>query len=142
MIFEKLPKAQPNDREHLFAVADCMTKLSKKARREGILAFEEWIDDDDFLPPSCGKLEDFLFRQIMRMMVDGCDAELIVEFSKNYVSSIDESEPALLALMLGVRAVLAIQEGYNPRVLVMMLASMMGHPLCEAYIETRLTEDL
>ncbi len=144
MIFEKLPKANLDDKEHLFALVDLLVKMAEKARREGILALEEKLYDDDFLPSGCGEKENFLIRQLFRMLCDGIEGTLIAEFARNYVESVnaaDEKDPSLLALMIGTTGILRIQEGVNPYVGGQCLAAMMGHPLCEEYIETHLSKD-
>ena len=138
-LFDKLPKAAfgvQGCKDHLFAVADFVLDLCRKARNEGILALEEGVDDDDFCPACCGDTEKFLFRQLTVMMIDGIDQEHLGAFAKYYIASIAEDDPAVLPLMIGAEGILAIQRGGNPWLFTRnLLAAMMGPELCNEYLE-------
>lgn len=138
-LFDKLPKAASGVqgcKDHLFAVADFALDLCRKARKDGILALEEGVADDDFCPACCGDTEKFLFRQLTVMMTDGIDQEHLGAFAKYYIASIAEDDPAVLPLMIGAEGILAIQRGDNPWFFTCnLLAAMMGPELCNEYLE-------
>ena len=76
-------------KEHLFAVADFVLELNKKARMFGILALEENLYYDNFCPSCYGSMEKFLFAQLTRMLIDGYDDDHLSDFARNYIYSID-----------------------------------------------------
>ena len=97
-IFDKLPKAAPRSqiyKEHLFAIADFILVISEKARREGILALEADVTDDDFYPSFFSSMEKFFFKHLATLMVDGTSQENIEFFAKYYIATIDENDPEL-----------------------------------------------
>lgn len=144
-IFDKLPKAAPRSqiyKEHLFAIADFILVISEKARREGILALEADVNNDDSYPSFFSSMEKFFFKHLATLMVDGTSQENIESFAKYYIATIDENDPELLFLMIEAEGVLAIQRGENPYYMIRyLLASMMGPELCREYLEKTIDDE-
>lgn len=99
---------------------------SNQARREGILALEDSIDDID---------DEFLFlAEMFRYVVDGNDEEYISALAINLISTTECSDFEKLKMQIATNGALGIQEGLNPRNLTRMLLSMFGS---EAYFELK-----
>jgi flagellar motor component MotA len=94
---------------------------SEKARREGLLALEEFIDDD--------KADNRdIFKYGMRFVVDGTDNSFIDKILANIIKQ-EKDETQLLLKTIQKEAVLAIHEGENPVLLAALLNSYTNLPL-------------
>jgi flagellar motor component MotA len=89
--------------------------LSEKARREGLLATEELIDENKY------NQRDIL-EFGLRLVVDGTDAGIIDRILTNIINLEADSNKKLLQT-IRKEAVLRIQEGLNPRLLKLILNS-------------------
>jgi chemotaxis protein MotA len=93
--------------------------FAEKARREGLLALEEELEDYDekFLGPRD------IFKLGLRLVIDGTDKDFIDRILSNIV---DQEEDPLKKRLKVVQkeAVLSIQSGTNPRLLVYLLNSL------------------
>lgn len=95
-----------------------------QARREGILALEDNIDE----------IENSFFAEMLRYVVDGNDGEIISAIAINLISTTDCSDFEKLKMQIAANGALGIQEGLNPRILTGMLLSMFG---TDAYFELK-----
>jgi flagellar motor component MotA len=89
--------------------------MSEKARREGLLALEKMIDEDKYIKRD-------IFEYGIRLTVDGTDAEFINRLLTNVIEQETDKEKKLYKT-LQKEAVLAIQGGWNTRMLVLLLNS-------------------
>jgi hypothetical protein len=90
-------------------------QLSKKARREGLLALEEMINHEKV------KQRDIL-EYGLRFVVDGTDASLIRDVLENIIEQ-EEDEYARKLMILKEEIVLSVQAGDNTRILAYKLNS-------------------
>ncbi len=165
-LFETIPEAKTEYKERLFATADFVVVLSTKARREGILALEEhlggWSEDYGTEPPpltmqknesndydneaafTCpfapGGIEEAVFRRLLMLVVDGMEQEKIADVARYTIAASHEDDVTTLSLMIGIEGILSIQRGDNPRIITILLASMMGRTLGDEYCKTRLKD--
>ena len=107
-----------NREEFIAAYTDVFTQAytwAEKARREGLLALEELISDDKY------KNRD-IFSYGMRFVVDGTDSEIINKILSNIITQ-EEDHYRRVLKTIQKEALLAIQEGWNPRLLVALMNS-------------------
>ena len=88
-------------------------KLANKSLKQGIASLEEEIED----------IDDELFKQGLRFVVDGTAAPLIDEIMSNRISH-EKDEYTRLFKTVQKRAVLGIQAGENTYILYHVLASL------------------
>jgi flagellar motor component MotA len=89
--------------------------LSEKARREGLLALEALIDENKYIQRD-------ILEYGLRLIVDGTDGQLVNKILTNIVELETDKEKKVLK-NIQKEAVAGIQEGYNPRLLLMLLNS-------------------
>ena len=94
---------------------------AEKARREGILALEE-----DFNQEKIDERDIFAYG--LSFVVDGTDSALVEKILSNIIAQ-EKDEYSRILKMIQKEAVLAIQEGLNPRILFHLLASYADIPL-------------
>jgi len=105
----------------LYAIIERALIASEKARREGLLALEEFIEDD--------KADNRdIFKYGMRFVVDGTDNSFIDKILSNIIKQ-EKDETQLLLKTIQKEAVLAIHEGVNPVQLAALLNSYTNLPL-------------
>jgi flagellar motor component MotA len=97
------------------AIVEKALMWSEKARREGLLALEEAIDHEK------EKKRDIL-EYGMRFVIDGTDSSFIDKILSN-ITNLETDNDKRLLKTIQKDAVLAIQEGLNPRLLVALLNS-------------------
>jgi flagellar motor component MotA len=90
-------------------------KLSDKALQQGIASLEDEIDD----------IDDELFKQGLRFVVEGTEPRLIDEIMSNRIAH-EKDKHASLLKTVQKRAVLGIQAGENFRVFYNVLKSLPG----------------
>jgi flagellar motor component MotA len=105
-------------------IAERALRMSEKARREGILALEDEIDKEKIMRRD-------VFEVGIRLVMDGLDKEPIEKILTNLVSHETDNERRLL-LTIEKEAVLAIQEGWSPRLLRLLLNSFVNIEVEEA----------
>jgi hypothetical protein len=93
------------------------------ARKEGVLALEELVHEND----------NYFFKAIMMLVVDGTDPELVKEIAEILMNSENHTGSALLERILITVGVLSVQAGENPRIAEVKLFSYLG----EAYLKER-----
>jgi flagellar motor component MotA len=96
---------------------------AEKARREGLLACEEDIDREKYDNRD-------IFQIGMTLIVDGTDPEFVKTILTNLVNQEADPDKKLIKTM-ELAAVLSIQEGNNPRLLILSLNSISPFTLAE-----------
>jgi flagellar motor component MotA len=96
---------------------------SEKARREGLLSLENFIDSDKVRNRD-------IFDYGLRFIVDGTEAELVDKTLSNIIKQ-EKDEQAVLLKTMQKEAVLGIQEGMNTRVLYYLLNSYTDMPVSD-----------
>ena len=96
---------------------------SEKARREGLLALEEFID-------SKKADQRDIFEYGLRFVIDGTDKELIDQILTNIVDQ-DKDDFSKTLKKIQKEAVLSIQRGDNPGILASLLNSYTDIPLSD-----------
>jgi flagellar motor component MotA len=107
---------EPSEFEREYnAIMEKALKWSEIARTEGLLAIEDYMDSEKT------KQRDIL-EYGMRFVVDGTDTDFINKILSNIINLETDGNKRLLKT-IQKEAVLAIQEGLNPRLLVALLNS-------------------
>jgi flagellar motor component MotA len=114
-------------------VAWLALRLSMKARREGLLALEEELEniDDEWKLLLVG----------LRLVVDGTDEKIVDKILSNKIKQEKDEYTAKLKT-IQKEAVLMIQEGLNPRLLYYVLNSYTGIPFKEDEVFKKLEETM
>ena len=99
----------------LYAIIERALIASEKARREGLLALEESMDE-------LKEENRDIFEYGMRFVVDGTDSALIDKILSNIVKQ-EKDEQQLLLKTIQKEALLAVQEGMHPQMLAVLLNS-------------------
>jgi flagellar motor component MotA len=107
--------------ERYVTVLEKVLSCSEKARREGLLALEESLDKEK-------ADEREIFEYGMRFVVDGTDSALIEKILSNIIAQ-EKDEYSRILKTIQKEAVLGIQEGLNPRILIHLLTSYADIPL-------------
>ena len=109
---------------NLFGLA---LSVSEKARREGLLALEETLDS--------GRASNReIFEYGMQFVVDGTDAAIIDKILSRIISHEKDTYKALLKA-IEKEAVLSIQAGDNPRILIHLMGSYVDIPFSDPRYE-------
>ena len=109
-------------KKEIVEICRTLVALSNKARREGILALEDSLDDQ---LTGANKNERLMFA-LFRLMVDGIEGKNIAEVADNYIASSASDDFDNFAFTLIKKGVLSIQYGENPRVLQLLCLSYVG----------------
>lgn len=96
-------------------------RLSETARREGILALEEKLDDLD-VESKYGAFA----RELLNLVVDGIDTKTVVKIARTLADSSDLSEGERTLFEMITTLVVSIQIGDNPRILAKKAAAYLG----------------
>jgi flagellar motor component MotA len=106
--------------------------FSEKARREGLLALENELDQKKINNRD-------IFEYGMRFVVDGTGREIVEKILTNLVKQ-EQDENVHTLKTIQKEAVLAIEEGINPGILHALLNSYTDIPLSEDHLENRMEE--
>jgi flagellar motor component MotA len=90
-------------------------ELSDRARREGLLANEEFIDEEKYKQRDVMELG-------LRLIVDGTDRDIVNKILTNIISLETDNDVKTL-MTIKKEAILSIQEGDNPRLMLLLLNS-------------------
>ena len=118
--------------EKYIAVLERALNCAEKARREGLLALEGSLD-----PEKAGELD--IFEYGLRFVIDGTDKGLIEKILSNIIAQ-EKDEYLRVLKTIQKEAVLAIQEGLNPRILIHVLNSYTDIPLNDEKLKKILEE--
>jgi flagellar motor component MotA len=99
-----------------YKVSERAIFLSKKARREGLLAMENEIDSEK-------ENQRDIFEYGLRFVVDGIDYTIIKELLENVIKQ-EEDKYTCLLMVIKKEAVLSIQQGDNNRIIAFKLNSL------------------
>jgi flagellar motor component MotA len=108
-------------------------ELSEKARREGLLALEEFINIEKFYHRD-------IFEYCLRFVVDGTDAEIIRNGILSNIIQQEEDKYAKKLMEIKAEAVLSIQAGDNPRIIAYKLNSYMDLTLTDDAVVQKIIE--
>jgi flagellar motor component MotA len=106
-----------------YEVAKRALACNEKARREGLLALEDELDDEKINSRD-------IFEYGIRFVIDGTDALIIEEVLSNIIKQ-EQDENMQRIKTIQKTAVRKIQEGINPRILCALLNSYTDIPLSE-----------
>jgi flagellar motor component MotA len=101
--------------ERYFAIVEKALHSSNKARKEGLLALDDEIDEEKVN-------ERDIFEYGLRFVVDGSDLEIIDAILSNLVKQ-EKDEQLRLLKEIQKAAALRIQDGTSPRMLYALLNS-------------------
>lgn len=103
-----------------------LLRLLDVARREGILKLEETILEKEYESPPLIQIGALL-------IIDGTDPEHVRNILENYIISSDLTNKEFLENILIYNAILAIQQGENPRCIEELLSSLFGLDFIEEF---------
>ena len=110
----KLKLVETNQQPLLINAALTIITLSNTARREGLLALEEALKENE---------SDFLTLTAL-LIIDGTDPELVIEIAANeYWTKEPQGIEAMIAYFY-LRGMISIQSGENPQILEKLLLSL------------------
>jgi len=107
--------------ERYLTMLEYILNCAEKARREGLLALEEGLDQE-----KADERDIFVYG--LGFVVDGTDSVLIEKILSNIIAQ-EKDEYSRILKMIQKEAVLGIQEGLNPRILFHLLTSYTDIPL-------------
>ena len=113
--------------EAFFQVLERAMIFSQTSLREGLLTLEKMIDEEK------ADVRD-IFEYGMRFAVDGIDAAVIRDILEN-ISKQEKDEYIRLLKDIQLEAVLSIQAGCNPRILLYTLNSFTDIPINDPRFE-------
>jgi flagellar motor component MotA len=113
--------------EKYYDIARHALAFSEKARREGLLALENELDQEKVNNRD-------IFEYGIRFVVDGAGREIVEKILTNLVKQ-EKDENIHTLKTIQKEAVLAIEEGINPRILQALLNSFTDIPLSEDQME-------
>lgn len=111
------------EKDEVAKICKTMKALSERARREGVLALEDGIEDIESL--FSGKNGIFM-QKLLRFVIDGHDGAIITQIADNYTETSCHTDFEKLCFLLMKRGVLGIQAGENPHTLAEILVSYIG----------------
>jgi hypothetical protein len=109
------------EKEACLPIVDLMLECAETARKEGVLALEQWVTDKD----------PFL-KFVILLIVDGTDPELVQDIGETLIDSGGHTGSELLSRMMMMEGCLSVQAGDNPRIIVSKLLAMLGEQFLAA----------
>jgi len=115
-----------NEKNTALEFVHSIYEMSEKARREGILALED--DLDEKVDTSETPVWERLKYRLVRMMVDGIECNALSDVANTLMQSaiVQASEFNETMCIIALLGVLAIQSGDNPRVMLMRVLANLG----------------
>ena len=136
LVFNDLPAAKPEYEQTLFGMARFILRSIEIARREGILALEEYCCDMDPFNEFVGndftdKISErgrILVMNIMQLPFGGYDEPFIEKMTFYLIRSFRNfsGDEEKIALMMAAEGMLSMLEHCNPYIAGMRLSSMLG----------------
>ena len=124
--FNEIPSVKnisEEDKLFVFNVCKIIFELSNKARREGLLALEEELDNlGDVIPGVCGKA----LKEGLSLVVDGNECNAIEFILGNFFKVTEMMDIEKLCFMLVCTGIISIQQGDNPYLVARYLKSYLG----------------
>ena len=106
------------------AIVERALFMNDKARREGLLALEELIDEEKLLQRD-------VFELGIRLVTDGTDASFVGRILSNIINLEQDADIKTLKT-IQKEAALSIQAGDNPRIMALLLNSYVNIGIEEA----------
>jgi len=119
--------------ERYVTILEDILNCAEKARREGLLALEEGLDQK-----KAGERDIFVYG--LGFVTDGTDNVLIEKILSNIIAQ-EKDEYSRILKTIQKEAVLAIQEGLNPRILFHLLTSYTDIPLNDERIKKMMKDE-
>ena len=138
---ENLPAIKGCDVDYLFEVAEYFFRLSITARREGILALEDYFSgdtwkneeqlyliekDDASKTPVLRPHENHIFTPIVRCVTECIESDKIIERAELFLKKSCPSDLEKFALIVGINSILAIQSALPKTDYIVRIASLFG----------------
>ena len=138
---DNLPDIKSCDIDYLFEVAEYFFRLSITARREGILALEDYFSDDTWKneeglylierddktkSPVLRPYENRMFTPIVRCATEGIESDKIIERAEFFLKKSCQSDLEKFALIIGVNSILAIQDVLSESNYIVRIATLFG----------------
>jgi len=130
---KKVTMSNEDSVKNFYVILERAMSTSEAARREGLLALEESIDKDKAANRD-------IFDYGMLFVVDGVDYSFIDKILSNIIKQ-EKDENELLLKTIQKEAVLTIQKGENPRILISILNSYTNIPLNDPVFKKKLEDD-
>ncbi len=112
------------NKDNMNSLIQTIFHLAKKARREGILALQD--DMEDFHPDYMSEeLVEFI-QKIFSLLIDAQEENIIKNIAKNYISATPFNYDETIQAILWTNGIIMIQQGTNPGITYQYLASMLG----------------
>ena len=112
------------NKDNMNSLIQTIFHLAKKARREGILALQD--DMEDFHPDYMSEeLVEFI-QKIFSLLIDAQEENIIKNIAKNYISATPFNYDETIQAILWTNGIIMIQPGTNPGITYQYLASMLG----------------
>ena len=112
------------DKRRSLSDIETIVRLSDTARSEGILALEEYVEDEEI---------DVFLGEGIKLIVDGTDPRLVERILKNFIKAGNYKGYEKLSRLIKLEGLLATQMGVEPRVMAWKMVSMLGEEyVCEA----------
>ena len=111
------------DKEACLPIIDFLVKCANYARKEGILALEDMVEEHD-----C-----YFMKFALMLVVDGVEPFLVKGMLENLMSTENHTGSALLERILITEGVLQLQAGQQYHLVEMMLLSFLG----ESFLQKR-----
>ena len=116
MILKLNVKFTEADKEKCIPTINKIIELANIARREGVLALELEIEQED----------NIFIKTAIEMILDGTAPETVEHILHNLILAESYSGSQLLDRLLVSEGVLAIQKGENPNIITLKLSAMLG----------------
>lgn len=147
LIFTKnLPEIKAGKQDYLFEIAEYFFKLSFYARREGVLAMEDffsshpWENEEGFylinekdgarsdgtVNSALQPRENKIFTSLVKCVTEGVDRKLIVERARLFLKNSCQTDLEKLALIIGANSILAIQSAVAESEYIVRISSLFG----------------
>ena len=112
------------NKDNMNSLIQTIFHLAKKARREGILALQD--DMEDFHPDYMSEeLVEFI-QKIFSLLIDAQEENIIKNIAKNYILATPFDCDEIIQAILWTNGIIMIQQGTNPGITYQYLASMLG----------------
>ena len=116
-----LSSVTQEDKEKCLPIVDLMVKYCDMARKKGVLALEEVALNH----------EDYFFKFVLMLVVDGTDPELVMKMAYILINSGNHQGSALFERVLTMEGISSIQTGDSPHLLRAKLLCYFG----ESYLQ-------
>ena len=124
IIDQEFPNEFSSYKDWAFYESDRILKFSQTARREGLLALENSLQED--CKDLFGKYD--IFTTGMQLVIDGTETDIIYEILNNLLDHYENALTKRILKMIIV-GIIGIQSGDNLRIIKMKMDSIIRHDL-------------